>query len=226
MMNTELKTMANRTIETLASLPTRAARQGYSPKSTASKIMNPHRDQWERKWIGLDCYHPAISLMATEARKFTARWFNKNPNPSLLVLAGHTGCGKSHTLHRIMSFARSASFAAFQSGNWRNIPSTHMLHWPSAVDSLRKQDDSWLSNAFNSDLLALDEIGGADDPWQSGTDKLCQILTRRENLFTIATTNIEPAAWEEKFDVRIADRFLRNSVIVDLTEVQSYALKD
>lgn len=177
-----------------------------------------------QKFIGLDCYHTAIEKMGTEARKFTSRWFRNEPNPSLLVLAGHTGCGKSHTLNAIVRFARSGTHTAWEIGKWNGVPSVTYLHWPSAVDSLRKNDDSWLADAFNAGLLALDEVGGADDPWQNGTDKLCQILSRRENKFTVLTTNIKPASWEEQFDVRIADRFLRNSSIVDLSQVQSYAL--
>jgi DNA replication protein DnaC len=164
--------------------------------------------------------------MATEARKFCARWFRNHPCPGLLVLAGQTGCGKTHTARRIADFARRASFSAYENGQWgTKVPSVDFVYWPEFVDKIRAGQAGQMRDAFESDLLVLDDLGAADDPFRIGTDKLCQVLTMREKRFTVATTNIEPAAWEQSFDRRIADRLLRNSVVVDLTQVPSYTLR-
>jgi DNA replication protein DnaC len=55
-------------------------------------------------------------------------------------------------------------------------------------------------------------------------DKLCQVMERRRHEFTVITTNISPAQWNQRFDIRIADRLMRSSTIIDLTGVPSYAV--
>ena len=82
-----------------------------------------------------------------------------------------------------------------------------------------------MTDCLESSLLVLDDIGAENDPWKIAADRLCQILSRRERKFTVLTTNIKPADWPVKFDGRINDRLLRNSCIVDLTGVPSFAMR-
>jgi len=76
---------------------------------------------------------------------------------------------------------------------------------------------------MNVPCLVIDELGGGHDPSGVGVDKLCQILSRRENMWTLITTNITASAWESKFDRRVASRFFRNSVHVDLGDVPDFS---
>jgi DNA replication protein DnaC len=75
---------------------------------------------------------------------------------------------------------------------------------------------------FTAPMLLLDELGGGHDPSRVGVDKLCQVLSRRETRWTLITTNILPAAWEQAFDRRVASRLLRNSTLVDLSDVPDF----
>ena len=81
-----------------------------------------------------------------------------------------------------------------------------------------------MNDLFSATLLILDEIGGGHDPTGFGVDKLCELLSAREQKWTIVTTNITPAAWPQIFDRRITSRFFRNSTIVDLTGVPDFSL--
>jgi hypothetical protein len=44
--------------------------------------------------------------------------------------------------------------------------------------------------------LIIDDLGAGHDPSGVGTDKLCQVLSRREEMWTLITTNIMPVAWQ------------------------------
>ena len=81
-----------------------------------------------------------------------------------------------------------------------------------------------MADACRADFLVIDDIGAESDRYKSGEaiDKLCQILSRREGMFTVVTTNVEPSNWSALLDARVADRLLRKSVVVDMFEVPSF----
>jgi DNA replication protein DnaC len=163
--------------------------------------------------------------MADAAEKFAGRWFRNNPAPALLVLAGENGTGKSHTGRRLSEFARASSFSAWERGGWKGcLPSATFCHWPEIVDGFKAGNYAAVSDYFSTSLLVLDDVGAEHDPSRNGVDKLCQILSRRENKFTVVTTNIAPSHWPERFDNRIADRLMRNSEVRQLFQVESFAL--
>lgn len=188
--------------------------------------MTECQTQWQKKWIKLDCHDLRLQEMATKAEKFCGRWFRFNPNPSLLVLAGEPNSGKTHVARRIATWAQSAAIKAFEDGagkTWKRLPSVVYLRWPEVVEAFRDNLNGSMEDMINAGLLVLDDVGAEYDPTQNATNKLCQILSRREKEFTVITTNINPVNWSESFDARICDRFLRNSEVVDLFGVQSYA---
>ena len=113
--------------------------------------------------------------------------------------------------------------AAFDARKWPNHPSAIFLQWPELAVEFAAKNFSAVQDANSSDLLVLDDIGADNDPWSVARDMLCQILSRRERKFTVVTTNIQMQDWAEKFDVRINDRLMRNSIIVDLSNVPSYS---
>lgn len=184
------------------------------------------QSKWGKKWLKLDCHDPRLENLAFKAEKFCGRWFRFNPNPSLLVMAGEPNSGKTHTAKRIAAWAQAAAMKAFDDGlgkTWKRLPSVVYLNWPEVVDSFRENFTGTMDDMLSAGLLVLDDVGAEYDPTQNATNKLCQILTRREKEFTVITTNVNPISWADKFDARICDRFLRNSEVVDLFGVRSYA---
>ena len=165
--------------------------------------------------------------MADAAQAFCGRWVSNENTPSLLVLVGDSGCGKTHVAKAIYWFCNSASSLAFKGGKWghEKKPDTKYVAWPATVAAMKQKFDGGFEDALAASLSVLDDVGAENDPWAEGKDKLCQILSRREKMFTVLTTNAAPDSWAQRFDTRIADRLMRNSVIVDLAGVQSYALQ-
>ena len=98
-----------------------------------------------------------------------------------------------------------------------------LVNWAQQVDDWRK-DQSWdIDEHLDATVLLIDDIGAEHDPSKVGLEKLYLILERREWRWTMITTNKEPAAWEESFERRIADRLFRNSDHVDLSKLPSFS---
>ena len=189
--------------------------------------MKQCKSKWQQKWLKLDAYHPDLELLAGEAEKFCARWFNNSPRPALLVIVGDFGSGKTHTAKAIFRFCSAAAFSALETKKWGadHVPSAIFLDWPEVATEFAQSNFTIMQDAAETDLVVLDDVGSENDPWKVCSDKLCQILSRREKKFTVVTTNVSPANWTERFDGRINDRLMRNSVICDISTVPSYSLK-
>lgn len=194
-----------------------------SPANVAA--IRPCRTAWQQKRLGLDVTAPAVQEMAEEAEHFAGRWFRNHPTPAVLVLVGPSGVGKSHTAEAVVRFANQAGHAAWEQGHWKNlVPSSAFYRWPEIADAFKRGEYGVVDDMMGLSLIVLDDIGAEHDPSRNAMDKLCQVLSRREKRFTLVTTNISPDVWPERFDVRVADRLFRNSRIVDLSDVHSYAL--
>ncbi len=194
-------------------------------KNKDKNLKHPCRNPWQQKWLCLDCHHPQIQVLADAAEDFCRRWFMCNRNPSLLVLAGNPNSAKTHTAKAIFRFALAAASAAFnreQGGRWPNCPSASFHSWPEVADAFKEGHYGLVADMIQDDLLVLDDIGAEHDPSKNATNKLCQILSRRERQFTVLTTNVEPELWFSKFDPRIDNRLLRNSEVVNLFGVPPY----
>lgn len=144
----------------------------------------------------------------------------------MLVLYGNNGAGKTHLANRVYRWASRVGVALplveDQHGS-RHCPRPLMFHWPTYVDALKGGNWSLVEDAEQADLLLLDELGGSYDPTKLGLDKLCRILSTREKMWTLVTTNLVPDSWEEAFDRRVASRLIRNSQLVDMTDVPDYS---
>lgn len=151
------------------------------------------------------------------------------------MLCGESNCAKTHTAKAIFQACRSLALASFEAGGWDecgHVPSTTFTHWPGAVDEFKQRDNDGARAAkrlfdemCECDLLVIDDIGADDDPFKIGAGKLCQMLSRRESKFSAITTNIPVEQWASMLDTRIADRMFRNSEIVNLFGLESYALR-
>jgi len=189
--------------------------------------MKPLKTRWQQKWLGMDNVAPAIQTLATEAEAFAGRWFNNNTDISNLVIVGNFGSGKTHTAKAIFRFCSWATMAAFETRKWGAVrfPICTFLSWPEVSNAITEKQFGSVEDAIEHDLVILDDIGAENDPFKVCADRLCQILSRRERKFTVITTNVVMENWGTRFDGRISDRLLRNSVIVDISAVKSYAMR-
>lgn len=220
--------ITNKTLATLESLPIQSNREEklQSTLPNSKLIINPCKTEWQRKFLGIDCYDPKLSHLAERTEAFCARWAAMDYNKSMLVLAGESGCAKTHVARAIYQFCTASRFTLWPEKHTK-LMSTKLIRWPEEADFLNTGDyenEFLMAELFSRDLLVIDDIGAENDAWKKATNKLCQIFSRRESKFTVVTTNIQPQDWSSKFDTRIADRLMRNSEVIDLFGVDSYTM--
>ena len=225
--------LVNQTLATLGSKPTQLSKEEKSQPMSQPSSNQPRirecESPWGKKWLGLDCYCARIQGLAVAAEKFCGRWFRNDRSKSLLILAGESNAGKSHVAGCIFKFALAAAMKAREHGNgatWPmdKVPSATFVRWPEVVDGFKNGEFGVVDDMMSVDLLVIDDVGAEHDPSKNATNKLCQVLTRREKKFTVITTNIPPENWPDMLDTRVADRLLRNSEIVNLFGLDSYAM--
>jgi len=122
----------------------------------------------------------------------------------------------------------AVQFQLFENGDWikridEGTVSVERVLWSRVADEIKENGFNLFESLMAADIAFIDDIGAEHDPWGQVTAKLCQILTRREDKFTMITTNYGPVDWTAKFDARISDRLLRGSDIVDLAGVESWS---
>jgi DNA replication protein DnaC len=147
----------------------------------------------------------------------------------MLVMAGESGCGKTHVARAIYRYCRAAALRAYTDGagkTWRggSLPSATFARWPEVAAEIAAGHTGLIEELREADLAVLDDIGAENDPWKKAADALCQLLSRREFRFSVVTTNIKLEEWSSRFDTRTADRLLRNSEVINLFGVKSYAM--
>ena len=214
------------TLASISTLPRRADKPlNISPERKLNE--NPCKTLWQQKWLKLEVVHPLVQVLADAVQAYCHRWYFYELEKTLLVIVGDFGSGKTHAAKGVFRFALAASMAAFETNKWprARFPQSLYLAWPECANEFNDRNFSVMHDAFDNELLIIDDIGAENDPWKLCADRLCQILSRRERMFTVSTTNVQPAQWSERFDGRINDRLLRNSVVVDLTGVPSFALR-
>jgi DNA replication protein DnaC len=219
----ETQNLFNRTLETCMSAQ-RLQGNSSPAKSLPDAKLAVKQSGWRQKWIALDESNPKVQAMAREAEVFCAQFAVSPASGRMLVLYGPNGCGKTHTAKRIVSWATKVSPSIrFMTPRGISSPEARMRHWPSLLDQMKSGEWSATSGLADVELLAIDEIGGEHDPSKVGTDKLCRLLSARDRMWTVVTTNIHPDEWASVFDRRVASRLLRNSTVINLDGVPDYA---
>jgi len=144
----------------------------------------------------------------------------------LLVLAGPNGTGKTHCAEAVRRWVALVGHGKqfVKRANHISYLDYRYWHWPRLLDVFKEGGWDAIDDMFEATLLIIDDLGAGHDPSLVGIDKLCQVLSRREQMWTLVTTNVAPTAWGEQFDRRIASRFFRNSTLVDLSDVPDHNL--
>lgn len=154
-----------------------------------------------------------------------------------LLIYGENGSGKSHSAKAVSQWAKAVAYTHLPRvsdigdtpysvelgiGGIRR-PQCEFRNWARLLKSI-KSDQNWTAagELCHAELLILDDVGAEHDPTKFGVGELYEVLERRERDWTIVTTNIAPDMWEEKFERRIASRFLRNFTHVPLDQVKDF----
>lgn len=171
----------------------------------------------------MEVTHPAVQTAADACTRLAGAISRNDSLQPLVILCGEPGAGKSRFGHSMVNWARRNSFALWESGVLKKPLSVIEVSWPIICDSFKEGMYGIIRDLMEDDFVFIDDIGAEHDPSRNATDKLCQILSRRESKWTLVTTNIQPSMWAEKWDARVADRLLRRSTVVDMSKVPSYA---
>lgn len=168
--------------------------------------------------------HPKLKELEVEVGRFCFDMWRDPMNGRLLVLAGENGTGKSHSAKCVRDWVGLVGHGKefVQRPNYITFLQCVYWEWPRLLDTFKEGGWDVIDDLFETPCLIIDELGGGHDPSRVGVDKLCQVLSRREKMFTLITTNVIPSAWEQTFDRRVASRFFRNSTLVDLSEVPDF----
>jgi DNA replication protein DnaC len=177
----------------------------------------------------MNMHHPQLEEAVAPLTAFVFDFLNLRAG-GILCLHGANGCGKTHIAKSIARIFNANRLnigpvnvdATSESEPECKIVESRIVHWPSAVDGMKK--DQWLifEQCQVEYFVVLDDIGAEHDPSGAGLEKLYLILNRRERKHTIVTTNYPPEQWEAKFERRIASRLFRHTTLVDLSKVPDY----
>lgn len=157
--------------------------------------------------------------------------YSKRPSVgNRLIISGPNGVGKTHCAKAIHKWAQRISLQLplvhipNVDGDDIQLATAQYLFWPGVVDGFKRDEWDIVEEACKQSLVVLDDVGAEHDPSGIGREKLYYMLERRAQMWTVITTNVPPNQWDTRFESRIASRFLRNCVVVDLADVQDYGL--
>lgn len=199
-------------------------------KSQAQMTTQPPSEkrlqEWNEKWIRLSLTNPKLHELLSIAWIFSHGCVNEPKRGKLLLLFGGSGNGKTHVAKAIINYVNN-----YKIGRPWATPSGRVVHadadfvnWPRMVDKMVNGGWERFESLVKTHCIAVDDIGAEHDPKGFSVEKLYRILNEREDRYTIITTNVGADEWHTRFEKRIASRFLRNSIVVDMTEVPDFNL--
>lgn len=153
---------------------------------------------------------------------------NERMTDTLLVVHGRNGCGKSTAAKGLVKYFNAYRMWAFGKGFWGvNPPSLAIfVDWAKIAETKPDERDDFWRECSDASLLVLDDVGADTDRFRSevSTDNFRRMLQHRERRFTMVTTNVPPAQWQERWDARVADRLLRNADVFEIANAPSWAV--
>lgn len=172
--------------------------------------------------------------MADEFYSFAQDLYHHPKTGRLIIIYGPNGCGKTMAIRCLKSWfdvirikIGPVAVVSDEGHAEAVLPNCCYRMWPAVVKGFKQEQFLIVDHLMNEFLTIIDDVGAEHDPSRFGLEELYLIMSRRESKFTIITTNIQPADWENKFERRIASRMMRNSTIIDLSEVSDFnALSD
>lgn len=186
--------------------------------------------EWLNKWLKITPHHPALRNLEFEVYQFCKEYAQHPRAGRRLLIHGPNGCGKTHAARAIQNWARRTAMllplTRVPNGDEEDtqLATVQFLFWPGVVDGFKPPRNEYgiIDDAVEQSLVIVDDIGADHDPSGIGREKLFFMLERRVERWTVLTTNCPPAEWENKFERRIASRFLRNCHSVDLSGVEDF----
>ena len=142
-----------------------------------------------------------------------------------MVIFGNNGSGKSHSAKAIQTWANRNAInlpLVTDDGVGARLATSAFYNWPNVVERLKGGEWELIESLIPVNLLVIDDLGAEHDPSKMGIEKLYLLMERRETKWTVITTNVPPTEWANRFEKRIASRFLRNFSIVPLDETPDY----
>lgn len=191
-----------------------------------SKPNGQQRQKWLDKWLPLEATHPQIEEARQKIYSVCAAYARTPAHGRTLVIIGENGAGKSRIANHIAFWARAIALKlpmVEHADLGLGAPSVAYALWPDIVDGFKRNEWEIVDDMQKSAMLILDDIGAEHDPSKIGVEKLYILLSRREFKWNIITTNMQPFAWEEKFERRISSRLYRNAEHIDLSKVPDYS---
>ena len=187
--------------------------------------VKPPSESWNAKHLKLKTdSHPKLKELELQVGLFCFECYHRPENGRLLLLAGSNGCGKTHCAEAVQRWVRLVGHLKQFVRRPNHISYLDCLfwHWPRLLDTFKNGGWDVIDDMFEATVLIIDDLGAGHDPSGVGTDKLCQLLSRREEMWTLITTNVLPSEWQQQFDRRVASRFMRSSTLIDLSDVPDY----
>ncbi len=152
-----------------------------------------------------------------------------------ILIHGQNGCGKTEALRGFERWFNRVRIPVIgpvtqieAEGDWAGaqqatIPDGCFVHWPAVVRGFKEKEFLTIRHLECDYFATIDDIGAEHDPSGFGQEELYLILSRREFMHTIVTTNISPSRLHERFERRIVSRLFRNFTHISLGDVPDWA---
>ena len=132
---------------------------------------------------------------------------------SMLIISGPVGCGKTTICRRLF---RGLQRELLCENEWTT--------GPDLCTAAGACDERLLEDCQNTRLLGIDDLGAEVDQFGRFAGRLGTLLSTRERRPTIITTNVPSSKWGSRWDERVQDRMLRNSLIFEFKATRSYTM--
>lgn len=213
-------------IATSTSATRKAAHPGHSkPPPESTKL-------WRALHLGLDeDHHPKIAELSASCAKFVRSALRDyRSEKSWFVIAGQTGCGKTHAARAVSRYFDAMKVQAWSMGlmgNRSHVSSPVFVQWPTICELDTSFFLDWLRWDVSSAMMViLDDVGAESERYRNGENesRLLRVLEACERKWLMVTTNVRPKDWVQRWDQRIADRLLK-AARISLFDVPSYRLR-
>lgn len=184
----------------------------------------PMRNDWQNRVLKMDVTHPEIQAASDAVQEWAFGFYRNAPKERHIVLSGSAGTGKTTMAEKIHRWARMVAIPAWSVGKWSHPPRIEWTEWGQIAFLPFDEFKRWLDGMCDIDVLFLEDVGAEVDKFKAGetTERLRQLLNEFKAKRMFVTTNIMPENWENRWDDRVFDRLLRDSVLVQLRNVPRF----